>query len=123
MTEHTPTPCRILLVDDSRVARMTLQHLLKSTGVDVAVTEAANADEALARFTPGQFDLALIDFNMPGMDGLELASILRMQDQQLRMALVTANIQDSIAERARNMAMAFLGKPVTPEQLSNLIRG
>ncbi|SFX07703.1 response regulator [Marinospirillum alkaliphilum] len=123
MTDANPTPLRILLVDDSRVARLTLQHLLKSTGFEISVAEAANGDEALAAFTPGQFDLALIDFNMPGMDGIELAGELRKQDPLLRMALVTANIQDSIVERARSMDMAFLGKPVTPEQLSNLIRG
>lgn len=124
MSEDSSTPCRILLVDDSRVARMTLQHLLsKATEIPLLVQEAANGDEALALFTPGSFDLALIDFNMPGIDGLELATQLREQQPNLRMALITANIQDSIVERATNLGMVFLGKPVSLEQLAKLVRG
>lgn len=123
MSEGTSKRYRILLVDDSRVARLTLQHLLKSTGAALEIQEAANADEALALFTPGRFDLALIDFNMPGMDGLELAGHLRTQEASLRMVLVTANIQDSIRQRAEALDLDFLGKPATPEQLQGLLRG
>lgn len=123
MSEGNSKRYRILLVDDSRVARLTLQHLLKSTGATLDIQEAANADEALALFTPGSFDLALIDFNMPGMDGLELAKHLRSQEPGLRMALVTANIQDSIRQRAESLNLDFLGKPATPEQLHSLLRG
>ncbi|MBE0508474.1 MAG: response regulator [Marinospirillum sp.] len=124
MSEDSNTPCRILLVDDSRVARLTLQHLLsKATDRELAIQEAANGDEALTLFTPASFDLVLIDFNMPGIDGLELATILNGLQPDLRMALITANIQDSIVERATKLGMVFLGKPVTLEQLSTLIRG
>lgn len=124
MSEESNTTCRILLVDDSRVARMTLQHLLsRATDRPLAIQEAASGDDALALFTPGSFDLALIDFNMPGIDGLELAALLSELQPDLRMALITANIQDSIVERARKLGMVFLGKPVTLEQLTTLIRG
>ncbi|GLR64716.1 response regulator [Marinospirillum insulare] len=113
---------RILLVDDSRVARLTLQHLIKLTDATAEITQAANGDEALAVFQPNAFDLALLDFNMPGIDGLELGQLIREQDKKIHLVLVTANIQDTIVTRAKNMGIGFLGKPVDSEQLANLLK-
>jgi len=113
---------RILLVDDSRIARLTLQHLITSTDSSVEITQAANGDEALAAFQPGGFDLALLDFNMPGIDGLELAQLIREQDSKIHLVLVTANIQDTIIDRAKSMGLDFLGKPVDSEQLASLLK-
>jgi len=113
---------RILLVDDSRIARLTLQHLITSIDASVEITQAINGDEALAVFQPGDFDLALLDFNMPGIDGLELAELIRAQDKTIHLVLVTANIQDTIVARAKSMGLDFLGKPVNPEQLASLLK-
>ncbi len=120
MTEVTAK--RILLVDDSRVARLTLQHIIKLTDATAEIIQAANGDEALAAFQPGAFDLALLDFNMPGIDGLELARLIREQDTVIQLVLVTANIQNTIVARAESMGVGFLGKPVDPEQLANLLK-
>ncbi|NLW03722.1 MAG: response regulator [Pseudomonadaceae bacterium] len=120
MTEVTAK--RILLVDDSRVARLTLQHIIKLTDTKVEITQAANGDEALAVFQQGAFDLALLDFNMPGIDGLELARLIREQDTDIHLVLVTANIQNAIVLRAQSMGVEFLGKPVDPEQLASLLK-
>lgn len=114
---------RVLLVDDSRVARLTLQHLIKLTNENIEITQAANGDEALAIFKPDAFDLALLDFNMPGIDGLELARLIREQDSNIHLVLVTANIQDTIVARAKTMGLDFLGKPVDPEQLAQFLKG
>jgi len=113
---------RILLVDDSRIARLTLEHLIKLTDDSAEITQATKGDEALAIFQPGSFDLALLDFNMPGIDGLELARLIREQDSEIRLVLVTANIQDSIITRAQSMGLDFLGKPVDAEQLTSLLK-
>lgn len=116
------TAKRILLVDDSRVARLTLQHLIKLNDASIEVTQAGNGDEALAVFQPGAFDIALLDFNMPGIDGLELAKLIREQDATIHLVLVTANIQDAIVARAKSMGVDFLGKPADPELLANLLK-
>ncbi|HKM15769.1 MAG TPA: response regulator [Marinospirillum sp.] len=120
MTETTAK--RILLVDDSRVARLTLQYLIKLTDEHAEITQATNGDEALAVFQPQAFDLALLDFNMPGIDGLVLAELIRQQDANIHLVLVTANIQDAIVARAKSMGLDFLGKPVDPEQLASLLK-
>ncbi|WP_114416367.1 response regulator [Marinospirillum perlucidum] len=120
-----PKVQRLLLVDDSRVARLTLKHLLNNTGLELEIHEAGNADEALEVFQAQQqaFDKALIDYNMPGRDGIELAGELKQLQPDLSMILVTANIQDAIRERAANLKMQFLGKPVDLEQLTQMIKG
>ncbi|SFB82732.1 Response regulator receiver domain-containing protein [Marinospirillum celere] len=116
-----PQALKILLVDDSRVARLTLKHLIKECGQEVEIQEAANADEALDLVKEHTFDKALIDYNMPGRDGIELASEIQKIQPDLALVLVTANVQDAIQERAAQQGMKFLGKPVTQEQLNQLI--
>jgi|AntRauTorcE11897_2_1112592.scaffolds.fasta_scaffold00764_11 CheY-like chemotaxis protein len=117
-----PQAQRLLLVDDSRVARLTLKQLLKNTGVELEIQEASNADEALQLFSEHTFDRALIDYNMPGRDGIELAHEIQKIQPDLPMVLVTANIQDAIQEKAAQLNMKFLGKPVDLEQLTQLIK-
>ena len=66
---------RVLLVDDHPVNRRVLGLMLQSWGL--AVDEAAHPDEALALARQSQYDVALVDFQMPGMTGVELARALR----------------------------------------------
>ena len=67
---------RILVVDDSKLARMAVAKALSALHPDWTRVEAANADEALALAKTDSFDLAILDFNMPGRDGLQLAAEL-----------------------------------------------
>ncbi len=112
----------LLLVDDSRVARLTLKHLLKETGLALRITEAGNAEEALALFEQGErFDTAMLDYNMPGDDGVELAAKIKNYQPDLKMILVTANIQDAVIERAKAMGMGFIGKPADMDHLKTAL--
>lgn len=114
-------PLNLLLVDDSRIARLSLRRQLQSLGLELNLLEADSADTAEERLREQSADIALIDFNMPGRNGLDLAISLREQHPQLRMALVTANIQDTLAQRTRELGMDFLPKPTTAEQLAAFI--
>jgi len=117
----TTKPINLLLVDDSRIARLSLSRQLKSLGLDLNLLEADCADAAETLLQSESADIALIDFNMPGRDGLELAEALKVRFPGLRMALVTANIQDALVQRARELGMAFLPKPTNAEQLAAFI--
>ncbi len=68
---------RALVVDDSRATRRILGRMLAEIGF--AVTEAENGKEALATLTADEqpFDLALVDWNMPEVDGIELVKAIR----------------------------------------------
>ncbi|MGO1247606.1 MAG: response regulator, partial [Oceanisphaera sp.] len=82
---------------------------------------AASADEAQQVLANQDADIALIDFNMPGRDGLVLAAELRESHPNMRMALVTANIQQPLVERAKELGMAFMGKPTNADDLARFL--
>lgn len=118
----TTTPLSLLLVDDSRIARLSLKRQLQSLGLELNLLEADSADAAEALLATTVPDIALIDFNMPGRDGLQLAEVIKQSHPQIRMALVTANIQDALAQRASELGLAFLPKPTSAELLGTFIQ-
>lgn len=113
----------ILIVDDSKLARMVVTSALRRIRPDWTVTEATNADEALAAVQKGSVQIALVDFNMPGTDGLTLVAKLRQTNAGMPIAVVSANLQDEIIARARELNAAFVGKPLTDEALGAFLTG
>ena len=111
----------ILIVDDSKLARMAVAKSLTALRPEWTRTEATNADEAIALAHQGRFDIALVDFNMPGRDGLTLAAELRHIFPDMPIAIITANIQAEIVNRARAVGAQFLPKPLTQEAMSAFI--
>jgi len=112
---------KLLIVDDSKLARMSVAKAMKALYPDWTRVEAANADEALALSGDGAFDIALLDFNMPGRDGLELAGDLRQAHPKMPIAIISANHQDEIVARAKAIGATFLPKPLTETALSGFL--
>lgn len=108
---------RILIVDDSRVSRMIVRRLITAAMPDSEMVEAGNGTEALAAFEGNRFDCALIDYNMPGDDGITVAEILLQRQPDLRIALLTANVQIPVRERAAELGIDFIGKPPTEDKI------
>lgn len=113
----------IMLVDDSKLARIVAGKTLAALQPDWHRIEASNADEALELFGRQHIDVAILDFNMPGRDGLELAAELRQHRPHMPIAIITANIQDEVIARARAVNATFVSKPVTEEGLAGFISG
>ena len=80
---------RILLVDDEEEIRRLLTRRLTRRGY--AVTTATDSDQALALLAEGAFDLAILDFMMPGMNGLELAAQCRLRYPSLKILILTGS--------------------------------
>jgi CheY-like chemotaxis protein len=112
---------RVLIVDDSKLARMSIARLLNALRPAWIRIEAANAAEAIERHSQESIDLVLIDFNMPGRDGLALAADLRALSPTLPMALISANNQDEIVARTRTLGAEFLSKPLTEAILASFL--
>lgn len=112
---------RVLIVDDSKLARMSVAKALGALRPDWTRVEAANADEALAVLAQDPVDIVLLDFNMPGRNGLELAAQLHDLRPGMPLALISANIQDEIVARARAVGAAFLPKPLTQQALADFL--
>lgn len=114
---------KVLIVDDSKLARMVIVSSLRRIRQDWTPVETANAEEALAAVADRSVDIALVDFNMPGIDGLELVARIRAIHPKMPIAVVSANMQDEIIARARELNAAFIAKPLTDEALGSFLSG
>ncbi len=114
---------KVLVVDDSKLARIVAGKAIAALQPDWARIEAASADEALAIVGADHIDIAILDFNMPDKDGLELAAELRASHPTMPIAVITANVQDEIIAKVRSLNATFVPKPVTQEALSGFISG
>ena len=108
---------RVLVVDDSKLARMAVAKALTAIHPDWTRVEAANADEALALAKSSSFDMAILDFNMPGRDGLQLAAEMLALKPGVPLAVISANHQVEVVTRAREVGATFLQKPLTEKAL------
>ena len=112
-----------LIVDDSKLARIVAGKAIAALQPDWTRVEAANSADALAIVADQQIDLAILDFNMPDKDGLELAAELRSSHPKMPIAVITANVQDEIIARVRELNATFVAKPVTEDAISGFISG
>jgi CheY-like chemotaxis protein len=113
----------VLIVDDSKLARMVAAKALAKLRPDWACVEAGDAKQAIDALKKQDVDISLIDLNMPGGGGLDLAADLRRQRPNMPTAVVTANIQDEIVARVRELDATFVPKPLTEEALSAFLAG
>lgn len=112
---------KVLIVDDSKLARMAVTKALNSLYPDWTTVEAPNADEAINRVKESSPDFVLLDFNMPGKDGIALASELAALDPKMRVAIISANQQVEVINRTRAAGATFLPKPLTERALSDFL--
>jgi signal transduction histidine kinase len=109
----TTARARILIVDDLPEKRLAYQAIL--AGIDAEVVMAASGEEALKRVLEGEFAVILLDVNMPGMDGLETAELLR-QHRHARhtpIILVTAYADDLQSARGYELGVVdYIQVPV-----------
>lgn len=113
---------RVLVVDDSRFSRGVLRGLFEKVAPGCTVLEAGNAVEALSTVGgESAFDVITIDLHMPGKDGLTLAAELQEKKTAGRMALVSANSQQAIQERAVELGLDFVAKPLSEAKIQNLM--
>jgi CheY-like chemotaxis protein len=114
---------KALTVDDSKLARMMMASAFRRIRPEWQLLEAANADDALDAISAGSVDIALVDLNMPGTDGLALVAKIREKHPRMPVAVVSANVQEEIIARVRELDAAFVPKPLTDEALGAFLSG
>lgn len=111
----------LLIVDDSRMSRMLLRALVADSRPDWRIIEAASGDEAIRLAEEHRPDFVSMDVNMPGISGLEAAGRIRIRHPEARIALCTANIQESTRDAASRAGVHFVAKPITGNSVADAI--
>ena len=112
---------RILIVDDSSLARRRARGILEAAGYQVL--EADDGMAALERYFVEKPDLVLLDLVMKGMYGVDVLKRLRELDPAARVIVVSADVQTSSHELAGAAgALGFLVKPVDANEVLTLVR-
>ena len=114
---------QILVVDDSSTMRRILVKTLERLGYPQSV-EAANGREALERMETSTIDLVIVDWNMPGMSGLELVRAIRSSaaTQNVPILMVTGNAgSEDVVRAVRSGITGYVVKPFSSETLRTKI--
>ncbi len=111
---------RILIVDDEAVVRDSLSRLFEDEGYKVK--SASGAKAALEGLEPGDYDLALLDIRMPGMDGMQLQEKLRQVDPDMLVVVMTdyASVETAV-QTLKQGAWDYVVKPIDPDELLHII--
>jgi two-component system sensor histidine kinase RpfC len=116
----TVPPMRILVADDNRVNRLVVQKILEREGH--AVTLVTDGEAALDALEAAEFDLVLMDLNMPGIDGITATKLYRFNAlgrPHVPILGLTADATPEAAQRCREAGMdGCLVKPIEPAQLA-----
>ena len=113
----------VLIVEDERVARRALTALLAASGYDIAAAGSAEEAIRLLEDTSDQTHprVALVDLNLPGMNGLDFISHLERMAPAVFPVLMTAAGDEVVGEAVRDRNLVYLRKPLDVAHLLNVI--
>lgn len=113
-------PLRILVVEDNKINQMVTRSLIKRFGHLCDVSD--DGWEALERIRTHDYDLVLMDINMPGLDGYETTVRMRQQGVTIPIVALTAFDRNEIEENVRKSGMdGVIVKPFNPEEFNELL--
>ena len=113
---------KVLVVDDHPIVRAGIQRLLAGEG-QCEVREAANGREALTQFRQYRPDIVVLDLGMPGLGGIEVIGRLKIEDDTVRILVLSMHRDGIYAKRALQAgALGFVTKSASPDCLLEAIR-
>lgn len=108
----------LVIDDDPAVAELIARILLKE---EIQVVVAGSAEEGLAQLPHFVFDLAFLDHNLPGMEGLMLGEYLRRNNPDMQVALVTGEDPSTLEELTRAHGIVLIPKPFDLSDILDLV--
>ncbi len=115
---------RILIVEDSPTMRQLLVFALKRIK-GAELVEAQDGMDGLRKVTSDHFDLALVDINMPVMDGLKLISLIRGEENLKQMPIVVITTEGANEDRERALSLGadeYLTKPIQANRVLSVAK-
>lgn len=113
---------KILVVDDSKAARMLIKSLIRDFDDTIEIVEAGNGQEATEMHRKENPDLTFLDLTMPVMDGFEALKIIKERNTGATVIVLTADIQKKSVERCRDLgAYEVLKKLPKKESIAEIL--
>ncbi len=115
---------RILIVEDSPTMRQLLVFALRRLR-DVEIVEAQDGMDGLRKVSSDHFDVALIDINMPVMDGLKLIHLMRGEDALQDIPICVITTEGASGDRERALALGaneYLTKPIQANKVLSVVK-
>jgi DNA-binding NarL/FixJ family response regulator len=114
---------RMLLVDDHAIVREGLKHVLSPKGCNWTLTEAETGFQALELLRTREFDLALVDLSLPGMNGLDLIRRIKAEISAVRILVLSMHAEEQYALRAfKAGADGYVTKDMAATELVGAVR-
>ena len=118
----TSSPIKsVLVVDDSRLARMLISKYILGLHPHWLILEASNGLEAVEKAKVDSPNYIPLDYHMEGMTGVEAAQQILQYAPQTSIVLFTANIQSSTQTQAQKLGLCFVGNPVTQDSVQHAL--
>lgn len=114
---------KMLVVDDSAFMRKAIVKTVKGVHPEWVIDQAGDGEQAITMMKAGFYDIASIDFNMPGINGGEVIKFIKAFSPKTKVALVTANKQQAVKEGAAKSNATFIGKPDFKSDLIEFVTG
>lgn len=107
----------VLMVDDSVVSRKVLRNILEKGGYEV-IGEAVNGEEGYLKYKELKPDIVTMDITMPVMDGIESLSLIKRDNEDTKVIMITASGQrEKMVEALKRGAEEFILKPFEEEEI------
>ena len=112
---------KVLVADDEEILRMLIVDTLEDSGYEIDTAE--DGKEALKCLEENKYDLAILDYMMPGLTGIEVLKGMDLnQKNEMKIIMLTAKAQESDRVTAINSgADIFMAKPFSPVSLLNTV--
>jgi len=119
---HLKVPSRVLVVDDSSTMRSIVRKILGGCRFPLEIAEADDGIDALKQIGAGKFDFVLLDYNMPGLSGIEMLPQIKGQHPRLVVVMMTSADDSALAARALAAgAGGFLKKPFYASDVDTIL--
>jgi len=113
---------KALIVDDSETTRRIIVRALEKANITES-DQAANGEEAVRACSQSQYDVVLMDWNMPSMSGIEAVKAIRKSGNKVPIIMVTTEAEKSrIIEALKEGANNYIAKPFQPDVLAAKIK-
>jgi len=109
----------VLVIDDDPALRQLLAKVLREAEHQVIL--AASAEEALELLVHWTFQVAFVDHNLPGMEGLILGEYLRRNNPEMSIVMITGSDDPALRKKSRDLALEFLPKPFPIKEVLRVI--